>query len=58
MHASKAAIKVKASAFALNYIAVVPTISMAKILIKCTALLPIDFFGRIKIRLGLFEIYR
>ena len=53
----KQQIKVKASAFALNCIVVVPTILIAKILIKCTALSPIKFFGKIRIRLGLYEIY-
>ena len=53
----KQQLKVKASAFALNCIVVVPTISMAKILIKWTALSPIEFFGKIMIRPGQFETY-
>ena len=53
----KQQIEVKPSAFVLNFIVVVPTISIAKILIKCTALSPIELFGKIMIRLGLFETY-
>ena len=47
----------KLSDFALNCIVAVPTISIAKSLSKFTALKPFQLFGRIRIRLGLFEIY-